>query len=97
MSDLISRKEVLNFINNNKTFTEYKEDGIYKRTNNYVNAALLNSFVSTMPTAYDVDKVTEKISEAVYMIRDTYGLDDDCTEDYIAELCLIVKGVVKDE
>ena len=48
--------------------------------------------IDNQPTAYDVDKVVEKLEETVYTIRDTYGLDDNCTEDYIAELSSIVKG-----
>lgn len=63
MSDLISRKAVIDFIDSHKTFTAYQENGVNKSTNNYVNAALLNGFISNLPASYDVDKVVEQLEE----------------------------------
>lgn len=101
MSDLISRKALIEEIQLMeqelmKEKEEAKEIGdtevVFAIDNQLSGLWQARCKVSTIGAAYDVDKVVSKVADTVYMIRDTYGLDDNCTVDYIEELEDIVKG-----
>lgn len=99
MSDLISREAVLAYINSHKEFTVYTENGISKSTNNYVNAALLNGFISNLHSAYDVDKVLEKLEQTTCENLPQKHCDDymHCDECMKAACIAVVKKVVESE
>ena len=88
MSDLISRKAVLKLIEDIKVDRDIPK--------NYGTLLDIMSVIRNMPTAYDVDKVEEKMKECERYIYDAVSDEDNYVID-TEKAIEIVKGAVKDE
>ncbi len=88
MSDLISRKAVLKLIEDIKVDKDIPK--------NYGTLLDIMSVIRNMPTAYDVDKVTEQLKECERYVYDAVSDEDNYVID-TEKAIEIVKGVVKDE
>lgn len=91
MSDLISRKAVIDLIN--KRIENRVPDGnsLYLRNNEAID---IQFAVEELPTAYDVDKAVEELSECQEALKSNLEKEVEEAYKYAIE---ILKGAVKHE
>ena len=88
MDDLISRQEVIDVLE--KTFERYRMTWSPNKEEDYGGfASAVPKAINDIPTAYDVDKVIDQLSDIVYEYKKLYLLD------YPHALAIVKRGGVK--